>query len=346
MLMTGRRTEMACLDTDYLGLSLKNPLLPSASPLSRAVDSARHLEDAGASGIVMYSLFEEQILAEERQYDRFGAHQDLGHGEASSFLPQPSGFRSTLDRYLEQLALLKRSLGIPVIASLNGTSREGWLDFGLELQQAGADALELNVYYVAGNPEESGGDVEQRYLDVLTDLKAKITIPIAVKITSQFSSPLNFVHRLQQAGADAVVIFNRFYQSDINLESLSVEPALQLSLPYEALLRIRWAAMIRGAVDIDIAVTGGFHEADASIKALLAGANTVQLCSTLLTHGPARLGEVLKEIEQWLDDHEYESVRQMQGSLSSRNAADPAAYERQNYLSVLGSFTPPPGVRY
>lgn len=337
---------MADMRVNYLGLELKNPLLASASPLSRELDSARHLEDAGAAAIVMYSLFEEQIMAEERQYERFIQNQSLGHGEASSFLPDQPGYQGSLDKYLDQLQSLKKHLEIPVIASLNGVSEQGWVEYGRELQQAGADALEINVYYVAAEVLESGAEVEQRYMDVVAHLKRAVSIPVAVKLSPQFSSPVHFVDRLQQAGAGAVVIFNRFYQSDINLESLEVEPRLQLSSPYESLLRVRWAAMLRGALDIELAVTGGFHESADIIKALLAGASVVQLCSVLLQHGPQRLAELLAAVEQWLDQKEYDSVRQLQGSLSYRKAANPAAWERENYLSVLDSFTPPPGVRY
>jgi dihydroorotate dehydrogenase (fumarate) len=337
---------MADMRVNYLGLDLKNPLVASASPLSRELDSARHLEDAGAAAIVMYSLFEEQIMAEERQYERFIQNQSLGHGEASSFLPDQPGYQGSLDKYLDQLQSLKSHLEIPVIASLNGVSEKGWVEYGRELQQAGADALEINIYYVAAEILERGAEVEQRYLDVVAHLKRAVSIPISVKLSPQFSSPVHFVDQLQQSGAQAVVIFNRFYQSDINLESLEVEPRLQLSSPYESLLRVRWAAMLRGALDVDLAVTGGFHESADIIKALLAGASVVQLCSVLLQQGPQRLVELLAEVEQWLDQKEYDSVRQMQGSLSYRKAANPAAWERENYLSVLDSFTPPPGVRY
>lgn len=337
---------MVDLSTSYLGLQLKNPLVPSASPLSRELDSARHLEDAGASALVMYSLFEEQILAEEKQYERFMHNQSLGHGEASSFLPDQPNYQGSLDKYLQQLQSLKSHLEIPVIASLNGISEEGWVEYGRELQQAGADALELNVYYVAANVAESAAEVEKRYLDVLVHLEDAVSIPIAVKLSPQFSSPVHFASHLHQAGAAGVVIFNRFYQSDINLDSLEVEPHLQLSNPYESLLRIRWAAMLRGALDIDLAVTGGFHNSPEVIKALLAGANIVQLCSTLLQQGPQQLQKLLAELAQWLEQREYDSVQQMQGSLSHRNAANPADYERENYLSVLDSFSPPPGVRY
>lgn len=337
---------MADLHVNYLGLELANPLVASASPLSKELDRARHLEDAGASAIVMYSLFEEQLLAEERQFERFMHHQSLGHGEASSFLPEPPEFQGGLDQYLEQLQLLKSHLGIPVIASLNGVSEQGWVNYGRDLQDAGADALEINVYYVAANADETALQVERRYLDVLAHLEDVVSIPVSIKLSPQFSSPLNFVSHLHQAGAAGVVIFNRFYQSDINLETLAVEPNLQLSDPYESLLRIRWAAILRGALDIDIAVTGGFHNSADVLKALLVGANIVQLASVLLKQGPQQISSLLQELEAWLDEHEYESVRQLQGSLSHRNAADPGAFERESYLSVLDSFTPPPGVRW
>ncbi len=337
---------MADLSCNYLGLQLKNPLLPSASPLSKHLDSARHLEDAGAAGLVMYSLFEEQILAEERQYERFMQHQSLGHGEASSFLPELPDYQGSLDKYLEQLQALKQHLEIPVIASLNGISDDGWVDYGRELEAAGADALELNIYYVAADAQESAADVERRYLDILARLCQAVQLPVAVKLSPQFSSPLHFASHLQQAGAAAVVIFNRFYQCDINLDTLEVEPALVLSTPYECLLRIRWAALLRSALDIDIAVTGGFHESGDAIKAVLAGANAVQLCSALLQHGPQRLGDLLEGMEYWLEDREYDSLQQARGSLSYRNTADPGAWERQNYIATLDSFTPPAGVRY
>ncbi len=337
---------MADLSSRYLGMALKNPLVASASPLSRDLDSAKRLEDAGAAALVMYSLFEEDLLAEERQFERFMHHQALGHGEASSFLPPQPEFQSSLDQYLEQLQSLKVHLDIPVIASLNGVSEEGWTGYGRDLQEAGADALEVNVYYVAADPEESAADVERRYLDVMAHLKAAVSIPVSVKLSPQFSSPVHLTRHLHLAGADAVVIFNRFYQSDINLDTLSIEPQLQLSDPYEALLRVRWAAILRGALEIDIAVTGGFHRTDDVIKALLVGANAVQLCSALLKRGPGAIAEMLVELSQWLDEREYDSVLQMQGSLSHRNAADPAAFERESYRAVLDSFTPPSGVRY
>jgi len=337
---------MADLKVNYLGLDLKNPLVPSASPLSKNLDSAKHLEDAGAAALVMYSLFEEQIVAEEHHYDRFLEHQALGHGEADSFLPEHPAHQSSLERYLEHLTALKQSLDIPIIASLNGTSESGWIDFAKLLQEAGADALELNVYYVAGDANETAVQVEQRYVDVLHHLKDNVSLPVSVKLSPQFTSPLNLVVRLYQAGANGVVIFNRFYQSDIDLTSLEVKPHLVFSTPYESLMRIRWAAMIRGTSDVDLGVTGGFHNRDDILKALLAGTNVVQLASVLLEKGTGYLAELLREIDCWLDENEYDSVQQMCGSLSVNKGSDPSAWSRHNYLNVLDSFRPPPGVRY
>jgi dihydroorotate dehydrogenase (fumarate) len=337
---------MVNLQTQYLGLTLKNPIVPSASPLSRDVDSARHLEDAGASALVMYSLFEEQLLAEEKKLERFFFNQDLGHNESSSFLPLPDHYKSSLDNYIEQLQALKSTLEIPVIASLNGISNESWIEYASELQQAGADALELNVYYIPANIEESAEQVEQRYLDMLEHLLKAVSIPVAVKISSQFSSPLHFARRLQQTGVQGIALFNRFYQCDINLDSLEVEPRLQLSTAYEALLRIRWTAILRGHLDIDLAVTGGFHKAEDILKALLAGANVTHVCSGVLQHGPKLIEALLSDMTQWMEQKEYQSVQQLQGSLSQKHAIDPGAYERINYLQALESFTPPDSVRY
>lgn len=334
------------LRTNYLGLALKNPIVPSASPLSRSLDSARRLEDAGASALVMYSLFEEQLLAEEQRLERFFHHQSLGHPEADSFLPLPDRYQSTLDQYLEQLDRLKSGLEIPVIASLNGVSDEGWLDYASELEQAGADALELNIYYVAANIAESAEQVEQRYLDLLGRLLRTVSIPVAAKISSQFSSPLHFAARLAQTGVSGLAIFNRFYQTDINLDTLEVEPHLQLSTTYEALLRIRWAAIIRGHLGIDLAVTGGFHRTEDVLKALLAGANVVHVCSALLQHGPDHITALLDGMCRWMAEHEYTSVQQLQGSLSISKAIDPGAFARANYLKALDSYVPPGGVRY
>ncbi|MFI3136444.1 MAG: dihydroorotate dehydrogenase-like protein [Methylococcaceae bacterium] len=335
---------MVDLSTHYLGLKLAHPLVPSASPLSKDIDSARRLEDAGASALVMYSLFEEKIIAEQQQMQRFLVDQAIGHGEADSFHPRSHQLKTYQEHYLEQVQKLKSALAIPVIASLNGTSLSGWLEYGLQLQQAGADALELNIYHLAANAEDSSEDVENRYLTILQTLKAQVSIPITMKLSSQFSSPLHFAKRLETAGASGVVLFNRFYQPDIDLESLEVVPTLELSSSSEALLRIRWAALLYGRTQLSLAVTGGFHNSSDVIKALLAGADVVHLCSALLKQGVGRLSEILSELEQWLDEHDYDSIQQLKGSVSQQHAIDPSAYERANYVQVLDNYSSPAGV--
>ncbi len=336
---------MVDLTTEYLGLQLANPLVPSASPLSKDLDMAKQLEDAGASALVMYSLFEEKINYEEEHMARFLLEQDTGYGEATSFHPMPDNYISHQDEYLEQLHKLKTQLTIPIIASLNGTSSSGWIHYGKELQQAGADALELNVYYVAADPDETSRDVESRYINLLKDLRQHVSLPIIMKLSSQFSSILDMAQQLETAGANGLALFNRFYQPDVDLESLEVIPRLELSTSMESLLRIRWVALLHGRVNLSLAVTGGFHTTEDILKALLAGADVTHLCSALLQHGPEHLGDILADLSVWLEEHEYESIRQLKGSISQQHAIDPAAYERANYVNVLDSFSHPRGVR-
>lgn len=335
---------MTDLSTEYLGLKLANPLVPSASPLSKSLDSALRLEDAGAAALVMYSLFEEKIEAEQQLIERFYYAQALGHGEAESFHPVPDSIKTYQDQYLENLRRLKSCLSIPVIASLNGVSQGGWIEYGLALEQAGADALELNIYHVAANIDESSEVVENRYLDILRELRSRVSLPLTLKLSPQFSSPIHFAQRLQIAGANGIALFNRFYQPDIDLETLQVTPRLELSTTAEALLRIRWTALLYGRVKLSLAVTGGFHHCADVLKALLAGADVVHLCSALLEHGPERLTEILTELEEWLAVHEYASIRQLKGSVSHQHAINPGDYERANYVQVLDSYSHGSGV--
>ncbi|MCK4834397.1 MAG: dihydroorotate dehydrogenase-like protein [Gammaproteobacteria bacterium] len=330
---------MIDLSTEYLGLKLENPLVPSSSPLTAELDSAKKLEDAGASALVLPSLFEEAIEYEQKQLERFVSSQSLGHYEAQSYQPVPDDYSSELDNYLERIQQFKAALDIPVIASLNGISTNGWIDSGKELQQAGADALELNVYYIAGDPDTSGEEVEERYLQLLTDLREHISIPVTMKLSSQFSSIANMVLKLQQAGAQGVSLFNRFYQPDIDLETLQIKPHLDLSSSMDSLLRIRWIALIRGRVDLSIAATGGFHRAEDIIKALLVGADITHLCSVLLQKGPEHIAVLKQELQYWLEEHEYDSVTQMKGSVSKSCAINPAALEHCNYMHIIKSYS-------
>jgi len=329
---------MIDLSTEYLGLKLANPLVPSSSPLTGELVSAKKLEDAGASALILPSLFEQTIEYEQKQLERYVHSQALGHYEAQSYQPVPEEYGSELDNYLERIQQFKSALDIPIIASLNGISTSGWIDTGKELQQAGADALELNVYYIAADPDTNGEEVEDRYLQLLSDLREHITIPVTMKLSSQFSSVANMVLKLEQAGAQGVSLFNRFYQPDIDLETLEIKPHLELSSSMESLLRIRWIALIRGRVDISIAATGGFHRTDDIVKALLVGADITHLCSVLLQQGPEYITAIKKELQIWLEEHEYESVAQMKGSVSKSCAINPAALEHSNYMHVIKSY--------
>lgn len=329
------------LRTQWLGLELANPFVPSSSPLSKDLGKARQLEDSGAAALVMYSLFEEQIEAEEAMAHDLAEFQAIGHGEASSYLPTHSELPGHRDQYLEQLRLLKESLDIPVVASLNGTTLGGWVRHALAIEQAGADALELNVYYVAADIAESGPDVEQRVVDILTELRQQITLPIGVKLSPSFSSVGHLARRLEETGADGLSLFNRFYQPDIDLDSLSIDQTLHLSSSVDALIAMRWIAILYGRVGLSLAATGGVHTADDALKMFLCGADVCYLCSTLLANGAGHLRVLLDGVARWLEENEYESVSQLRGSMSQQYCPDPVAFERGNYMEILGSYKLP-----
>jgi len=327
------------LETNYLGLALKNPIVPSASPLSKNSDTAKKLEDAGASALVMYSLFEEEMIEEAENFDFLMEGQSLGTAEADSYLPVADCYKNCLDLYLEQLEKLKGSLEIPVIASLNGVTNGGWIEHAKDIEEAGADALELNIYYIPTDITESGAEVEARYIDILKSVKQQVSIPVTCKLTSQFSSPGHLVKQLEAAGADGVSLFNRFYQPDINLQSLEIDPKLSLSSPYESLLRMHWIALIRGHTEMSLAATGGIHDVQSVVKLLLVGADVTHVCSVLLKQGPDIVKTIIDNLAQWMEENDYESVTQLKGSLSQGKAINPIAFERVNYLEVLQGYS-------
>jgi dihydroorotate dehydrogenase (fumarate) len=334
----------SALATRYLGLELENPFVPSSSPLSKQLDTARRLEDHGAGALVMYSLFEEEVEAEEHMADQLGHFQDIGHGEASSYLPVHGELPSPRDTYLERLRELKEALDIPIIASLNGTSPGGWLRHARSIEEAGADALELNVYHVAADIEESSAAVEARVTDIVASVRSEVSLPVGVKLSPSFSAVGNLVRRLEQAGADGVALFNRFYQPDIDLSDLEISQSLHLSSSADALLAMRWIAILHGRVGLSLAATGGVHTAEDAIKLLLCGADATYMCSALLKSGPQALDDVRAGVLDWMDEHEYDSVEQLKGSLSQRHSADPVSFERGNYVRLLGSYRIPESV--
>lgn len=327
------------LKTEYLGLSLKNPLVPSASPLSTEVDNVKEMEDAGASAVVMYSLFEEQINNENQALDHILTRSSEGHAEAISYFPDPGVYHNLhAEDYLAHIQKLKMAVDIPVIASLNGVSEGGWMSYAEKMEQAGADALELNIYYIAADPSLSSEDVEQKYLDDLKTVKQNINIPIAVKLAPYFSSFANMAVRLEEAGADGLVLFNRFYQPDIDLESLEVKPSLKLSSSFEKRLPLRWIAMLRPHLSGSLAATTGIHTAEDVIKMMLAGADVAMMASVLLREGIETLQNILDGIDEFMEDKEYESISEMKGAMSSSSVADPASFERANYIKTLQGF--------
>lgn len=332
------------LSTSYLGLALKNPFVPSSSPLSKRLDSARQLEDAGASAIVMFSLFEEEIEADERLALQVAHYQDIGHTEASSYLPLHQDYPGRRDEYLEQLRRLKDALDIPVIASLNGTTRGGWVRHARAIQDAGADALEMNVYYLAADLSEPPAAVEQRVVDILDETVRHVSLPVGVKLSPHYSALGHLVQRLATAGAAGVALFNRYYQPDLDLDRLEVSQVLHLSSSNDALLAMRWIGILYGRVNLSLAATGGVHTADDALKMLLCGADVTYLCSTLLINGADQLQKIRSGVSTWMAKHNYESLRELKGSLSQQHSTDPAAFERGNYMDMLSRYEPPKSV--
>jgi dihydroorotate dehydrogenase (fumarate) len=325
------------LSTEYLGLTLAHPLMPGASPMVDDLDTVRRLEDAGASAIVMHSLFEEQIRQDEHQASVLESHAE-SHPEALTYLPNASIFALGPDEYLEQVQKIRSTVSVPVIASLNGTTPRSWIEYARLIESAGAHALELNVYAVATDALENGEDVERQTLETVEAVRSAVSIPVAVKLSPFYSSFSNFAARLDTLGVDGLVIFNRFYQPDIDVEALDIVPTVRLSDSGELLLRLRWLAILSGRTRASLAVTGGVHDSLDAIKAVMAGAHAVQMVSALLRRGPEYLGVVLAGLREWLEEHGYETLRQMQGSMSLVKSGNPAALERSNYMRVLQSW--------
>lgn len=328
------------LSTTYLGLSLPHPLMPGASPLVDDLDTVRRIEDAGAAAIVMHSLFQEQIEGDQLGTHRVTEWYAESHAEASSYFPAGEEFRFGPDRYLEQLQRIRAAVAVPVIASLNGTTVSGWLDYARLIEAAGAHALELNVYYVATDPAEPAQRVEARVIEIAREVKRTVRIPVAVKLAPFYSALAGLVRTLDEIGVDGVVLFNRFYQPDIDVEALEVVPMLTLSDSSELLLRLRWLAILSGRVRLSLAASGGVHGPIDAVKAVMAGAHAVQMVSALLRAGPAEIGRMLRGLASWLEEHEYGSLRQMQGSMGLGRCPDPGAFERGNYARVLQGWRP------
>ena len=323
------------LSTRYMGLNLRSPLVPSASPLSDQIDGIRRMEDSGAAAVVLYSLFEEQIARESEALQQQLAFGTESFAEALTYLPEPGEFRVGPEDYLNHIRRAKEAVRIPIIASLNGSTLGGWVDYARKIQQAGADALELNVYYIETNMDRTALEVEQTYLDILRAVKLVVSIPVSIKLGAFFSNTANMAKKLDQAGVNALVLFNRFYQPDIDLETLEVRPNVLLSTPQALRLPLRWVAILYDRIKANIAATSGIHTAHDVLKVLMAGADVAMLCSTLLRNGIGHLRTIETQMCEWMEEHDYESVRQLQGSMSQKYCADPNAFERAQYMRAV-----------
>jgi dihydroorotate dehydrogenase (fumarate) len=329
---------MIDLSTRYLGQALRSPLVMSASPLSEDMDSVRRAEDAGAAAIVLPSLFEEQLQTDGTDLDHHLVHGSHGYAEALTYFPDMTAYNLGPERYLELVRRAKAAVDVPIIASLNGVSTGGWLEYARRIEQAGADALELNVYVIPTDPLVDAAAIETRYVDLVHDLRLEVAIPLAVKLGPFFSAMANVAYRLSLAGADGLVLFNRFYQPDLDVEHREVVPTLAPSTSEELRLRVHWVAILYGVIQSDLAVTGGVHTAVDVLKAMMAGASCVMMTSALLEHGIEHLAHVRAGLERWMEEHEYASIQQMRGSMSHASVTSPAAFERANYLKVLRSY--------
>jgi dihydroorotate dehydrogenase (fumarate) len=329
---------MTDLYTTYLGLSLKNPVVASASPLSKKIDRAKKLEQAGIAAIVMYSLFEEQIIQESLELDHYLSRGTNAYPEALTYLPDGGMYGVSPEKYLNQVTGLKKAVSVPIIGSLNGVSKGGWTNYAKKIQEAGADALELNLYYIPTDLEVTSNNIEDMQVELVAEVKSAISIPLAVKISPFVTSIPNFVKRLVDAGADGLVLFNRFYQPDFDLEELEIVHSLDLSTPTEMRLPLRWISILSGKIKTDFALTSGVHSHTDVIKAMMSGAKVTMMASSLLHNGEKSVGPILSELEDWMQQHEYQSIQQMQGSMSQKSVKEPAAFERANYMKVLGSF--------
>ncbi len=326
------------LSTTYMGLELKNPIVASASPLSKNMDNYRRMQDAGVAAIVNHSLFEEQILKENEASDYFSTLGTDSFAESLSYVPETGAYAMDPAEYIDHIAKAKKIVDIPVIGSLNGFSQGGWVRYAKRIEEAGADALELNVYFVPTDPAIPGSRVEENYLEIFQSIKSTVKIPIAVKLSPFFSSIANMAMRLDDAGADAVVLFNRFYQPDIDLENLEVTPNLILSTPHDIRLPLRWIAILYGQIKANLGATSGIYNAQDVLKMIMTGADVTMLCSALLKNGIEYVNDILKDMQEWMKVHQYESVQQMKGSMSQKSCQNPDSFERAHYMKILQSY--------
>lgn len=329
------------LTTKYLGLNLRNCLVASASPISREVDTCKRLEEQGIGAIVCFSLFEEQIIQESFALDAHLSRGSESYAEALSYFPEPEKFLVGPYEYLDHISKIKEAVKIPVIGSLNGCSMGGWTKYAKHIEEAGADALELNIYMIPTDPKIKGEEIEDIYIDIIHSVKKNVKIPVAVKLSPFFSNMAHMAKKLDDSGVNGLVLFNRFYQPDIDLENLEVFPSLHLSTPHAMRLPMRWVAILYGHLKCSLAATGGVHSSQDVLKMVMAGADVTMLCSSLLKNGIGRVSEILKGMNEWMETHEYSSLNQMRGSMSQKSCANPEAFERANYMKVLQSYKLP-----